>query len=730
MNQTTQNTAALPTDDIFRYGLQWYLDSINVVDVWQDYTGKGVSVSVIDSAVDPNHPDLINSYDAQNSWDPATNTTLDPATPLTNAHGTGVAGLIAADRNGEGMVGVAYDSNIVSIPYDTNTAPVNAPVEFPTRIANAFAHAANFDISNNSWGFGNAFYRSPNSAFIDNFKNPLFQPAATELQNAVATGRNGLGTIFVASAGNTRQEGDDVNLHNFKNSRYNITVAATLQSGRVADYSSPGAALTVSAPSGLDAISTDISGSEGSTAGDYSFFNGTSGSAPLVSGVVALMLEANPNLGWRDVQEILVYSAVNSDPASQSWQTNGANNWNGGGLTFSHDFGAGLVDAQAAVRLAETWTTQKTSANEQSVNVTSTDTLLTIPDNDPNGISSTVNVASGLDIDYVEVDLNIDRNFIGDLEVTLTSPDGTVSTLINRPGQILNPGLDQQLLEILGLPNGINGSSQNDLDFVFGSTQHWGETGVGDWTLTVKDLKTGDLGRLNNWSLTLYGDSITADDTYIYTNELSRVGAEPNRQIINDLEGIDTINAAAVTSDSLIDLRSGQISTIATRNIQIASGTVIENAIAGDGADLIIGNAVANDLFGGRGNDTIDGGVGNDTITGSRGDDLLAGGDGADSFSFAKIDSIDTISDFNSQQLDKILVSASGFGGSLAIGTLAADAFHLGTAAVDALDRFIYDSTSGGLFFDVDGNGIEVQQQFATLSPGTALNATDIQIFA
>ncbi|MGF1488098.1 MAG: S8 family serine peptidase, partial [Prochloraceae cyanobacterium] len=674
MNQTTQNTAALPTDTIFRYGLQWYLDSINVVDVWQDYTGQGVSVSVFDSGVDPNHPDLINNYDSVNHWDTVTNTTLDTSKPIPGSHGTGVAGLIAAERNGQGMIGVAYDSTIVSISDPLIYNPVDG-VDYPTRIARGFARAANFDVSNNSWGFGNPFYGSPNSAFIDNFKNPLFQPAATELQKAVATGRNGLGTIFITAAGNTRQEGDDVNLHNFQNSRYNITVAATSQSGQVTNYSTPGAALTVSAPSGLDAISTDISGAEGSTAGDYTFFNGTSGSAPLVSGVVALMLEANPNLGWRDVQEILVYSAVNSDPTSPSWQTNGATNWNGGGLTFSHDFGAGLVDAKAAVRLAETWTTQKTSANEATpVVVTSTDTLLTIPDNDPNGISSTVNVASGLDIDYVEVDLNIDRNFIGDLEVTLTSPDGTVSTLINRPGQMLEPGPIQ---ELFGLPLPVNGSSQNNLDFVFGSTQHWGETGVGDWTLTVKDLKTGDLGRLNNWSLTLYGDSITADDTYIYTNELSLVGQDPKRQIINDLEGIDTINAAAVTSDSFIDLRQNQISTIATRNIQIASGTVIENAIAGDGADRIIGNAVANDLFGGRGNDTISGGAGNDTLVGSRGDDLLTGGNGADSFSFAKIEGIDTISDFISQQADKILVSASGFGGDLAIGTLVADAFHV-----------------------------------------------------
>ena len=715
-NQTVQNTAALPTDPFFT--LQWYLNSINVVDVWQDYTGAGVSVTVFDSGVDRLHPDLMNNYDSVNHWDAVTNTTLDTTKPLPGNHGTPVAGLIAADRNGIGTVGVAYDSTIVSISDAMTYASANG-VDLPTRAANGFTYAAKFDVSNHSWGYGNKFFAGPNSAFVDNFKNPAFTGAATALKNAVATGRNGLGTIFVQSAGNSRREGNDVNLHNFQNNRFNITVAAVLQNGRVVDYSTPGAALTVSAPSSApgsrNMLTTDIPGADGYTAGDYAFFSGTSASAPLVSGVVALILEANPNLGWRDVQEILVYSAVNSDRKSRSWQTNGASNWNGGGLTFSHDFGAGLVDAKAAVRLAETWKTQHTSANEQVVTVTSTDSFLTIPDNDPKGISSTVNVASGLSIDHVEVDLNITRNFIGDLEVTLTSPNGTLSKLVNRPG--------------LGLLSN-NGSAQNNLDFVFGSTQHWGETGVGDWTLTVKDLKTGDLGRLNNWSLTLYGDRISNDNTYIYTNELSRVGADPLRQTINDSVGLDTINTAAVTSDSLIDLRAGNISTIATRNILIASGTVIENAIAGDGSDTLIGNAANNQLFGGRGNDSLIGGSGADNLNGSRGDDTLTGGDGADIFTFSKIEGIDTITDFVSLQGDKIVVSASGFGGGLIAGVLGIDLFHIGTAALDLADRFIYDTTSGGLFFDVDGSGIQAQQQFATLSLSPALSASDIEVVA
>src|SRR3546814_10780988 len=69
------------------------------------------------------------------------------------------------------------------------------------------------------------------------------------------------------------------------------------------------------------------------------------------------MLEANPELGYRDVQDILALSAKRVDTVNPDWAYNGAKNWNGGAMHISHDYGFGEVDARAAVRLAETWTT-------------------------------------------------------------------------------------------------------------------------------------------------------------------------------------------------------------------------------------------------------------------------------------------------------------------------------------------------------------------------------------
>ena len=97
---------------------------------------------------------------------------------------------------------------------------------------------------------------------------------------------------------------------------------------------------------------------------DTAAVQGTSFATPLVSGIVALMLEANPNLGFRDIQEILALSARKVADTATVWQNNNASGWNGGAMHVSHDYGFGAVDALAAVRLAETWTKVSTVGNE------------------------------------------------------------------------------------------------------------------------------------------------------------------------------------------------------------------------------------------------------------------------------------------------------------------------------------------------------------------------------
>ncbi|NET56420.1 MAG: calcium-binding protein [Symploca sp. SIO2E6] len=126
-------------------------------------------------------------------------------------------------------------------------------------------------------------------------------------------------------------------------------------------------------------------------------------------------------------------------------------------------------------------------------------------------------------------------------------------------------------------------------------------------------------------------------------------------------------------------------------------------------------------------NDTLIGDGGNNNLNGSKGDDLLTGGAGADKFNFSFFhQGIDTITDFNSTEGDRIRVSASGFGDALTAGVLDAEEFTIGSAATKASDRLIYNDATGALFFDPDGTGGLAQVQFAQLSGGVALTNSDI----
>ncbi len=675
------NSSNLPSDPLFNnpnpYNPhQWYLnnqhggDDLNVVDVWNDYTGEGVLVGVIDDGFDYNHPDLNDNYNRNIDYDYNDNDYY-PYGTNTNSHGTNVAGIIAAEKNGIGGVGVAYDAEITG--YRAISVSLYSS-EMITATTNSINHAVNkgVDVINNSWGFSPA---SPQTepiynGFYDNFYNSAFSNAKNAIENAVENGRNGLGTAIVFAAGNHRTVGENTNYHNYQNSRHVITVGALNADGNVSSYSTPGASILVSGfGSEGDIVTTDRQGSAGSTSGDYNNgFNGTSAAAPMVSGIIALMLEANPYLGYRDIQEILAYSARQTGSnANNHFKFNEANNWNGGGLHVSHDAGFGLVDAHAAVRLAETWQSQSTSHNEKSESK-----FQTVGQWIPDGysqITSTINMPSGIDIDFVEVDLNIDHYWRGDLEVTLTSPNGTGTTskLIDKPG--------------------LAGDNRDNIKFKVSSTHHWGETSGGDWTLTVKDLysrNTWNTGGLNDWTLTLYGDTDTNNDTYIYTNEFSNVyNADNSRQTLSDNNGgTDTINASAITSNTTLNLNSGAYSTLDYKSLRIHSTTVIENAFTGDGDDTITGNSASNELNAGRGNDILTGyadGSEYDTLTGGSGEDTFVLGNALDVF--YKGWGYGTITDFNRFD-DEIQLKGSSNLYSLISGN------WLGSSAQDTVIRY------------------------------------------
>ncbi|WP_052055414.1 GDSL-type esterase/lipase family protein [Myxosarcina sp. GI1] len=148
-------------------------------------------------------------------------------------------------------------------------------------------------------------------------------------------------------------------------------------------------------------------------------------------------------------------------------------------------------------------------------------------------------------------------------------------------------------------------------------------------------------------------------------------------------------------------------------------------------ADSFFGNEFGNKFLGQGGNDYLAGNNGNDTLIGGVGNDTLIGGSGKDYFVFEnKQQGNDFIQDFTVGS-DKIVISAKGFGGGLVENTNLTQAqFTIGTAALDASDRFIYNSANGNLYFDPDGIGQKTQVLFATLNPNLAMSNLDFAIVA
>jgi Ca2+-binding RTX toxin-like protein len=220
-------------------------------------------------------------------------------------------------------------------------------------------------------------------------------------------------------------------------------------------------------------------------------------------------------------------------------------------------------------------------------------------------------------------------------------------------------------------------------------------------------------------------------------------------EIINGSNGTDELRFTSTVASTLT-LTAG----VAVENIVVGTGTAssavttattainVNAALAANGMSML-GNAGANTLTGSAFNDSIDGGAGNDSLiggagsdrlTGGLGNDTLTGGLGADVFIFNSAPNAssnkDTITDFKSAD-DDIWLAKAVMGG-LTNGVLSANDFRGGagfTTSGDSSDRVIYNQTTGALYYDADGTGATAAVQFAQVTAGTVLSASDFFIF-
>lgn len=300
----------LPGDDLLPY--QWHLRNqgaapgepaskiladadLKIMDAWDRLGNKGsdqITVAVIDQSFQVDHPSYKDQVIATHSI------YSDPFAAIGSGHGTSCASLISASDDGKGITGVAPGCNLILIEGSTFSW------DMLERIFE-FCKRNKVDVISCSWG----------SIQHHDALSPMHQEV---IRNITSTGRNGLGIPILFSAGNENEE----RINHFARLPEVIAVAGSSSADEHFDESNRGPELTIAAPAGnfpiLTARANFKTGTEKNffrdgqlrgPVGEYQHFEGTSASCPLVAGVCALMLSANPNLKAAEVREILTLTA-------------------------------------------------------------------------------------------------------------------------------------------------------------------------------------------------------------------------------------------------------------------------------------------------------------------------------------------------------------------------------------------------------------------------------------
>ncbi|MEM7557479.1 MAG: S8 family serine peptidase [Planctomycetota bacterium] len=540
VEQQPHQTTFASSSVLFRE--QWYLsaDTINHPDVdpradieapeaWQITMGDpDIVIAVMDDGVDLGHPGFSGKAFDPNGrdFDAGDNS---PVPESGDFHGTPVASIAGAPQ-GNAMVGVAPGCTVM--PIRIGFGPLDQQ-----QTLNEFRFASRHaDVLNCSFGFPPLRFPIFDRGFVD------------EIEEMTRTGgRRSKGLVVVFSAGN-----DDAptRLSASKNtngvrflggnpitgffvreipagkavvSAYpsipgTVVVASLSSMNRKSGYSNWGPEITVTAPSsnshelrsidrdfranyrGLGQVAATNRPGHGRASRplrddpttpnvreDFytDDFGGTSGAAPVVSGIAGLMLSINPDLTADEVRSLLMATAdrdmdltldLASDPNLQGL----TGEFNNGRSLF---FGSGKVNARKAVARAKALVQPSTGHREGTVRPN-----LAIPDNQPRGVVSAIDITGAGEVTKISVDLQITHTYRGDLIVTLISPQGFTANLHRGEG---------------GRADDLIGTYTSENNSGLALLASGGVDGKGLWRLHVVDRLSRDTGTLEAWSLKL-----------------------------------------------------------------------------------------------------------------------------------------------------------------------------------------------------------------------------------
>nr|CAI5863688.1 unnamed protein product [Callosobruchus analis] len=471
---------------------QWYLRDtrsrtdlpkldLNVLPVYREgITGKGIRISILDDGIEYTHEDLKDNYDPEISWD-CNEGDNDPYprydASQSNSHGTRCAGEAAMSANNwKCGVGVAFNAKVGGVKMLDGL--VTDRIE-----GTALSYAQDLvDIYSASWG------PNDDGKTVDG----PGRLALEALERGVTEGRKGRGAIYVWASGNGGRNNDNCNCDGYLASPYTISVGSASQKGEFPWYGEACAStLAVTYSSGAykdQMIATTDLNNDCTTK-----HTGTSASAPLAAGIIALALEANTNLTWRDIQHLIVWTSELAPLVNNvGWQQNSA------GLWFNDRFGFGLMNAHGLITAAKNWVTvpeRKTC----KVHV-------------PSRYMNNTVLASGYPIkviipttgcwnsnhevryiEHVEILTSINYTMRGALQILLESPSGTTARLLS--------------------PRHFDESDRGFENWTFMSVMTWGEMAEGVWSLVISDTTNlvDNYGAIGDTTLILHGTTDLPD---------------------------------------------------------------------------------------------------------------------------------------------------------------------------------------------------------------------------
>ncbi|XP_072748578.1 neuroendocrine convertase 1 [Anoplolepis gracilipes] len=460
---------------------QWYLQDaktekalpkldLNVLPLYRrGITGRGVKIAILDDGLEYNHDDLRSNYDASISYDVNENDNNPlPRYNGGNAHGTKCAGEIAMEANNRKCgVGIAFEASIGGIKLLDGV--MNDRVE-----GEALSYKQeSIDIYSASWG------PLDDGKTVDGPR----KLALEALERGVTKGRNGKGNIYVWAAGNGGYS-DNCGCDGYVGSIYTIAVGSVTQTGKLPWYGERCASIfatTFSSGAHNDQkiVTTDLQNTCTTS------HTGTSASAPLAAGILALVLQVNKNLTWRDVQHLIAWtSEYNPLSHNVGWVKNAAGFW------FNSAFGFGLMNGEALVMASYNWETvpEKTicevpqTDNDNFKIVYGKKRLLFDATNICQILGSEI-----IFLEHVEIEVNLEYSRRGALEMQLFSPLGTTVQILTSRKQ--------------------DESKDGFRKWKFMSVATWGENPQGFWYLDIVDKISSEqnYGTIGEFTLILHG---------------------------------------------------------------------------------------------------------------------------------------------------------------------------------------------------------------------------------